>query len=408
MNPYDPKSPVNYLPDPLVKVFDLRMRRQLTPMSMSTSSPSFLRHVPHAHQPGVGAGVGECVLLGSTSGILQVSPTAAEMDPAATQILYAPLQERKEQVTSAAISKTGHFMCVGTSSGTIAQYVIGLPAARPKVSHASTPLVIPPYPAPAPPVSVSPRALALAGSYVTRPADPASAQHAALSMASSYQSTPAARTRRLRLTSARRLSDEMAGKTQQQDFIGTVPNPGFRGNSMLYGVAAKRAYAVCDPRKRLAEQQQQQAKGEAEGERGEDGGAGRQASGGGHSSAAGAGAGAGTGVGAGSGAGTGYASSIPASVRKIHSHRGKQVCTIGILVYSRMFVGMLFSSTSFRVEVLLFDGDRFRANLRIEKWARGGIGDYKHILWWRSAPLARSLARGPNRARRDVVMTPAI
>jgi hypothetical protein len=338
VNPYDPKSPVNYLPDPLVKVFDLRMRRQLTPMSMSTSSPSFLRHVPHAHQPGAGAGaVGESVLLGSTSGILQVSPTTADMDPAATQILYAPLQERKEQVTAAAISKTGHFMCVGTSSGTIAQYSIGLPAsARPKVTHPSTPLVIPPYPAPAPPVSVSPRALALAGSYVTRPADPASAQHAALSMASSYQSTPAARTRRLRLTSARRLSDEMAGKTQQQDFIGTVPNPGFRGNSMLYGVAAKRAYAVCDPRKRLAEQQQQQqAKGEAEGERGEDGGAGRQSSGGGHSSAAGGAAGTGAGAGAGSGAGTGYASSIPASVRKIHSHRGKQVCT---LVFSYILV----------------------------------------------------------------------
>ena len=44
-------------------------------------------------------------------------------------------------------------------------------------------------------------------------------------------------------------------KTNQQDFIGTVPNIGFRANSMLYGLAASRAYAVCDPRKRLEEAQ---------------------------------------------------------------------------------------------------------------------------------------------------------
>ena len=44
-------------------------------------------------------------------------------------------------------------------------------------------------------------------------------------------------------------------KTNQQDFIGTVPNIGFRANSMLYGTAAARAYAVCDPRKRLEEAQ---------------------------------------------------------------------------------------------------------------------------------------------------------
>ena len=44
-------------------------------------------------------------------------------------------------------------------------------------------------------------------------------------------------------------------KTNQQDFIGTVPNIGFRANSMLYGSASSRAYAVCDPRKRLEEAQ---------------------------------------------------------------------------------------------------------------------------------------------------------
>ena len=52
-----------------------------------------------------------------------------------------------------------------------------------------------------------------------------------------------------------RISEEVMKKTNQQDFIGTVPNIGFRANSMLYGSASSRAYAVCDPRKRLEEAQ---------------------------------------------------------------------------------------------------------------------------------------------------------
>jgi hypothetical protein len=44
-------------------------------------------------------------------------------------------------------------------------------------------------------------------------------------------------------------------KTNQQDFIGTVPNIGFRPNSMLCGAAYARAYAVCDPRRREAEKE---------------------------------------------------------------------------------------------------------------------------------------------------------
>jgi hypothetical protein len=44
-------------------------------------------------------------------------------------------------------------------------------------------------------------------------------------------------------------------KTNQQDFIGTVPNIGFRPNSMLCGSAYARAYAVCDPRRREAEKE---------------------------------------------------------------------------------------------------------------------------------------------------------
>ena len=336
VNPYDPKSPVNYVPDPLVKVFDLRMRRQLTPLSMSTSSPALIRFVPAA-QHLQDAGIGEAaVLLASASGVVQLTPLSG--DPSAIQVLYAPLQERKEQVTAAAVARAGNFLCVGTSAGTLAQYAVALPAeVRPKVNATAVPLVVPPS-APTPPVSVSPRALVLAGTYVIRPRamDPTGAL-SALSLASSYHSTPAVRNRRLRLTSSRRISDEIIKMTHQQDFIGTVPNPGFSGNSMLYGAGSKRAYAVCDPRKRLEEHAQQAAAAAAAASA-----VSASASGGGAADmgrtgpraatselaspsplAAGAAATA-VGGSAVAPAGSGYASTIPASVRKIHSHRGKQ------------------------------------------------------------------------------------
>ena len=46
------------------------------------------------------------VLLSSSTGVVQVGPISG--DPTSTQILYAPLQERKEHVTAAAVSKSGN------------------------------------------------------------------------------------------------------------------------------------------------------------------------------------------------------------------------------------------------------------------------------------------------------------
>ncbi len=33
-----------------------------------------------------------------------------------------------------------------------------------------------------------------------------------------------------------------------QEFLGSVPNPGFKANSMIYGPARSKAYRACDPR----------------------------------------------------------------------------------------------------------------------------------------------------------------
>lgn len=59
-------------------------------------------------------------------------------DPANTQIMYAPLTERKDVVTSVTISNSGQLLCVGLSSGMIAQYSLGLPeGTKPKINAVS-------------------------------------------------------------------------------------------------------------------------------------------------------------------------------------------------------------------------------------------------------------------------------
>jgi WD40 repeat protein len=173
VNPFDPKSPVNvrlslhnpisfvairgdfsrltlnaqkshnkfltnflqYVPDPLVKVFDIGTQRQLSPMSMSVSSPITLRYVPASSRTGDEA-PSPSILLGSTTGIVQVCPLNGDMIN--SQLLYAPLTDRKEIMTAMAVSSSGQVMCVGTSNGGIAQYVLKMPEGlKPKINEVS-------------------------------------------------------------------------------------------------------------------------------------------------------------------------------------------------------------------------------------------------------------------------------
>jgi hypothetical protein len=106
-----------------VKVFDLRTNRQLPPMSMSLSSPSLIRFVP---APAGCEGFGEsAVLLAAAGGVLQLCPSSG--DQAASQLLYAPLTDRKEIITAVAVASSGQLLCVGTSLGNVAQYGLCLP-----------------------------------------------------------------------------------------------------------------------------------------------------------------------------------------------------------------------------------------------------------------------------------------
>lgn len=51
------------------------------------------------------------------------SLTADPNAPEAHQMLYAPLSDASEILTAAAVSPSGQFLAVGTSSGTVGQYV---------------------------------------------------------------------------------------------------------------------------------------------------------------------------------------------------------------------------------------------------------------------------------------------
>jgi hypothetical protein len=121
------------VPDPLVKVFDIGTQRQLSPMSMSVSSPNTLRYVPASSRTGDEA-PSPSILLGSTTGIVQVCPLNGDMIN--SQLLYAPLTDRKEMMTTMAVSSSGQVMCVGTSNGGIAQYILKMPEGlKPKINE---------------------------------------------------------------------------------------------------------------------------------------------------------------------------------------------------------------------------------------------------------------------------------
>lgn len=45
-----------------------------------------------------------------------------------------------------------------------------------------------------------------------------------------------------------RINEELLSLTTFQEFIGSVPNPDFPANSMIYGPPRSKAYQACDPR----------------------------------------------------------------------------------------------------------------------------------------------------------------
>ena len=135
VNPHDPNGPKRTSPDPLVRVFDLRMNRQIAPLTMQTASPNFIKFVPASSAQG---GYGSKILLVSSTGMMQVlDPLSAhqrgDSNVDNVQYLYASLQTPRDTVTAAAVSSSGQVLCTGTYSGGISQFALG--SGSPSVSR---------------------------------------------------------------------------------------------------------------------------------------------------------------------------------------------------------------------------------------------------------------------------------
>lgn len=251
VNPADPKGPVKNTQDPIVRIFDLRTNRQLTPIRMTTGTPNYLNFIVPPSISGSPANPYTPrlrVVMGATNGIIQVTDPSPVMDPSLTQILYAPLADQREYVTMMCTSQSGHVMAAGTSAGTIAQFSVGLrPGLKSRINEESMTLAPVTQALAPPPLSLTTESLVLATSYCIKPPE-----FDAEPMLSSFATTPQMLELRLRLSSARKISPDLLRGCNVKDFIGIVPNPGYPLNGMLHGtpVGANTTgpYVLSDPR----------------------------------------------------------------------------------------------------------------------------------------------------------------
>lgn len=109
----------------------MRMQRQLMPLSITGSGSSasrFLRFVP---QVVTGAAAREYtgLLTCSEEGLVHINKLNFESleriddGPDAEQVVYAPLTSPTEAVSSIAVASSGQYLALGTSMGTVGQYV---------------------------------------------------------------------------------------------------------------------------------------------------------------------------------------------------------------------------------------------------------------------------------------------
>ena len=260
VNPGDPKGPVKKTPDTIVRLFDLRTNRQLTPISMITGSPSYLNFIapPSLSSSPVNPYNSRLrLVMGSTNGMVQITDPSPAMDPSHTQILYAPLTDQREYVTMMCTSQSGQVLAAGTSAGTIAQFAVGQrPGVKSKVNDESVALAPVTHMTTPPLLSLSAEALVLGTTYCIKPPLP---DFDVEPLLSSFATTPDLAEHQFRLNSSRRISADLLRGCNVKDFIGIVPNPGYPVNSLLQFAAAQPGaqpagaaagpYVVTDPRK---------------------------------------------------------------------------------------------------------------------------------------------------------------
>eukprot|EP00595_Chromulina_sp_UTEXLB2642_P001055 CAMPEP_0196767966 /NCGR_PEP_ID=MMETSP1095-20130614/42179_1 /TAXON_ID=96789 ORGANISM="Chromulina nebulosa, Strain UTEXLB2642" /NCGR_SAMPLE_ID=MMETSP1095 /ASSEMBLY_ACC=CAM_ASM_000446 /LENGTH=986 /DNA_ID=CAMNT_0042136881 /DNA_START=191 /DNA_END=3151 /DNA_ORIENTATION=- len=226
-------SPQN-VPDPLVRVFDLRMSKAMSTLTMTVSTARHVKFIPSsAHtvfndQP--------LVLMASSSGVLQINAMTKII-----QVLTFPMQSKKDTIAALSVASSGNLLTAASSSGYILQYALGLShghanSVNERVAHMHIPNQ------PKLDLSIPLNSPSAASSYVLRPhpQDP-------IPLASSFASTPNIMNRKYQVHPQRIVSKDLITKAIKREFIHTVPNPGYPPNSMIFTIGCD-VYEMSDPR----------------------------------------------------------------------------------------------------------------------------------------------------------------
>jgi len=295
VNPYDPQSPVTVHPDPLLRVFDMRMLRQAPPLSLTIpGAPVAARFLPTGG--GDGNSPGPSFLAATGDGTMQsLSLQAATLEQdmgALPEVLYAsllgvPVQQdpvgqrpQPDQISCLAVAPSSRVIAAGSSLGSLSlSALVENPnsGVQVQVHQNPTPMVVPPLIAPPPGgPSLPPDGGPSPGtSRLLSKSNLTSLE--ATRLLSSFHTTPAVCKRPLRLAARQKILPSTLALASFQDdhFLGTIkyqdlveqhnhsnkansgqnsqtPDkksaPLFPPNSMLCAKAKGVGYAVCDPR----------------------------------------------------------------------------------------------------------------------------------------------------------------
>ena len=255
LNPYDPKSPVKYHKDPMIRVIDLRTMKHTTaiPLEPQTlpKTVRFLYEFSSCKAPSMIQYDDNTLLILLTNGLVQSVDARNIDDVSNSQMFYGLDQEdlgNSSTPVNLGISGSAELVAVSTSAGALNQFYRNVDpnvpeSSRKCINYDSVPTNLPPaYPKPERSFDVNSEILA--GQFVFN------YKKAQFPLLSSFLSTPKILDKKFMLTSTRRISEEIKKDLVYHDFIGSVPNKmGFKPNTMIYGSNAKKAYAVCDPRR---------------------------------------------------------------------------------------------------------------------------------------------------------------
>ncbi len=256
VNPFDPNSPAKYHKDPMIRVIDLRVMKSIAaiPIAPQTlpKTIKFMYEYSSCSPPSKMLQFDDdTVYILSTNGIVQTIDVRNTEDVSNNQMFYSLDEEDMQSNSMPAnmcISSSTELLVVSTSNGTISQFYrdvdLNIPeSSRKCINYTSLGTNLPPA-YPKPDKSFGVESEVLAGQYFFNDAN------AKFPLLSSFFGTPHIMDNKFKLTSTRKISEEIKKDLVYHDYIGTAPNKmGFRPNSMIYGSNAKKAYQVCDPRR---------------------------------------------------------------------------------------------------------------------------------------------------------------